>query len=207
MADLASQAAAEAAARSKKIQQETQKLSVQLKKSSEDETKTEGQGGVIQDPKADVNDIRKRSVHHINLQDRLPWLREIESKQTDSVDSPQLQRVISPDSGVMDTLSEGTDPPSENLSPLHITLTPTSSEIPTQASKDTIPVHLQNGGPLSEGEEFELPPKDYPILLPPKDYPVLESTSHTTIPSKTTQNDLFGGDDDYYSMMANGVTN
>ena len=202
MADIASEAAAEAAARAKRIFEETQKLSEKLKERSEDESKTEEKGEVIQDLEAEqkLKDIRKRSVHHINLQERLPWLKDSEVKIADDLELPQ--RVTSPDSGVMDTLSEMTDP-SENMSPLHATLTPTSSGVQNDY---TDLIHVQNGNGTHNDDDLEIPPRDYPILLPPKDYPVMESSANGfgKPPTKTTQNDLFGGDD-YYSMMTDGV--
>ena len=189
-----STAATEAtAARSQHIQQETQKLTKKTESSHVIPNSKVGgvslPGGVItvmQDPvETDVRDIHKRSAHQ--LQDvsnhHLPW----HEQRTHRDNS---ERLTSPDSGVMDHLSEATESLDGTASSCIHSITSTSHpntskshNITTELAEDSLllpvppppdmegfqfgaPSHLQNG---------ELPlVRDYPILPPPKDYPSLE---------------------------------
>ena len=165
----------------------------------EEEKETITRGEVIQDVEAEAHDIRERGIHHLDLRERLPWLKAAAKK----AGTENEGRVTSPDSGV--------DPHSpEETSPSHDSqLEPVENDHHSTAGS----VHslLQNG----HLEEIYLPPKDYhEDSLPPKDYP--HSTEAEAVPPKDypksvkPENKPAGSqaevlaDDDYYSMMMNG---
>ena len=188
VADIATEVAAEATARGQHIQQETQKLTkkVELYVPNQNDHRLSLSGGVMQDPEADVQDIRKRSVHKLDTSDRLPWLKGLGSDIQPRIDEDDerthqdQERLTSPDSGVMDHLSEATESLEDNA--LSVTSIPhltsksqkqvedTTILLPPESYRFEAPSHLQNG----ELSATELPLRDYPILPPPKDYPNLE---------------------------------
>ena len=184
LADIAAEVAAEATVRSQHIRQETRKLTKSYVSNPKD-GRVSLSGGVMQDSEADVQDIRKRSVHQLDLSDRLPWLKSDIQPRIDEDDERthrDRERLTSPDSGVMDHLSEATESLDGNPSSIHsVTSTPhlvskshkhdivmeedAVQLVPPPNYQFEAPNHLQNG---------ELPLRDYPILPPPKDYPSLE---------------------------------
>ena len=145
IADIAAEAAAEAVARSQFIQQETKKLAKKIESQpKEEDDRVSLVGRVLQDPVADVQDIRKRSIHQLDISNRLPWLKGLDQDKVerediqhhhelerqpriveeepndcddvdidDDDDGEQTQRdrdhLTSPDSGVIDHLSEATE--------------------------------------------------------------------------------------------------
>lgn len=210
LADLAAEAAATAAARSEHIREETQKIA---EKKTSEKAAERVPGEVVSSPKDEIQDIRNREVHRMDLKERLPWLKEqtaelraksvIEEAGTGDVGSPtgasggvEERDVVSPDSGVMEPLSDaGLDSDGTNVSPEH-----THNQLP---GPEDIPVHFQNGE-LEHGTQTDtpnLPPRDYPIQFPPKDYPKSETRK-----KGVAQDDLFG-DDDYYTQMLTAAVN
>ena len=195
LASLASQAAAEAAARSKNIRKGVEQLDDE--RDEDDTTRPLSRGEVVQDLEAEAHDIREKGIHHLNLQERLPWLKKSPTKEdSKEQEDDQPEQVLSPDSG-LDQLS-----PEEGY-PLH---DHTFEEDLSIASS----VHslLMNGYP-EETHEVYLPPKDYHIdnaspegyldeeeVIPPRDYPKKAVTG--------SQTQLLE-EDDYYSMMSNGA--
>lgn len=205
MADIAAEAAAEAAARSEIIRQETQKLSEKIEsphtRHREDKKANSNNRHEAQSPEHDVQDIRARSIHQLDLSDRLPWMKGLgkteNQRRIDEEDTQREQeRLTSPDSGVIDQLSEATES-LDGHTPIHAVSSPPHSAAlkrqermkdydemilalvpPPSLEDDQLPSHLQNAL-LEPG----LPPKDYPILQPPKDYPAL--SQHTTSPLAT----------------------
>ena len=197
--DIAAEVAAEAVARSQHIQQETQKLAEkEIESHSKDDDSSPQGGEVIQDLEADVQDIRKRSIHHLDLSGRLPWLkglgteaqpRNIEEHGHDEQAHGDPECPTSPDSGVMDHLSEVTESldghtPIKSPPRSHKRLEEEEEILmpPPNLEDYQTPTHLQNG----ELAIPELPPKDYPILPPPKDYPTLEQHPDTMNDNKDT---------------------
>ena len=205
MADIAAEAAAEAAARSEIIRQETQKLSEKIEsphtRHRDDKKDNFKNRHEAQSPEHDVQDIRARSIHQLDLSDRLPWMKGLgETENQRRIDEEDTQReqerLTSPDSGVIDQLSEATES-LDGHTPIHAVSSPPHSAAlkrqermndydemilalvpPPSLEDDQLPSHLQNAL-LEPG----LPPKDYPILQPPKDYPAL--SQHTTSPVAT----------------------
>ena len=195
MADIAAEVAAEAAIRNQHIQQETQKLTKKMESHvpNPKNSRVSLPGDMVQDTGADVQDSHKRSIHQLDLSDRVPWLKGL---GTDHVTRPRMDEdderthrdhercLTSPDSGVMDHLSEATESLDGNASSVHsVTSTPhlVSKSHKQVMEEDAMLVpppnyqfkatsHLQNG----ELSAAELPLRDYPILQPPKDYPSLE---------------------------------
>lgn len=188
IADIAAEVAAEAVARSQHIQQETQKLSKKIEsqpKRGDDEASLHGVA--LQDPDADIQDIRKRSIHHLDISDRLPWLKETqlrieEEHEDDEQGQRDRDRLTSPDSGVIDHLSEATESSDGHMS-IHSVSSPPHSALRRQESAEDEDIlvpppnpdndyhfqaHLKNSEMVSS---LELPSLDYPILPPPKDYP------------------------------------
>lgn len=220
MAELAVEAAAKAAARSDHIRQEALKLAES--KTSESEKRPKEPEMVRRDAIAnqekDIYDIRKRSIHHIDLKERLPWLKEVEEKQEDenaqevptgqqmeAAAPNQREGVASPDSGMMDHLSEAEvefDLDVEGLPPQHESST--DRDAPTS---DHVPVHLRNGGldHVRESQFPSLPPRDYPKQLPPKDYPKLTESQPAEIQKRHPLQNSLLGDTDYYALMMNTV--
>lgn len=172
VADVATEVASEATARSQHIHQETQKLTKKMEShvSNSKDGRVSRPGGAVQD-----------------ASDRLPWLKGLGSdiqprmNEDDEQIHRESERLTSPDSGVMDHLSEATESLDGNASSTHsVTSTPHfTSKSHNEVAEDSLllpppdlegfqfrtPSHLQNG---------ELPLRDYPILPPPKDYPNLE---------------------------------
>ena len=186
--DMATEVASEATARSQHIQQqETQKFTKKM--DSHTSNSKVGRAslteGAMKDPEADVQG--KRSVHQLDTSVRLPWLKGLGSdvqpriNEDDEQTHRDSERLTSPDSGVMDHLSEVTESLDGIASSTHsVTSTPHfTSKSHNEMAEDSLllpppdlegfrfgaPSHLQNG---------ELPLRDYPILPPPKDYPSLE---------------------------------
>ena len=214
--DNGTEAVVEATTRSQHIQQEAQKFTKKMEESSHVSNSTDGRvllpGGAhaaMQDPKAYVKDIHNRSVHELDISDRIAWP-AIKGLGSDNVIQPRInedheqgerthrdnsERLTSPDSGVIDHLSEVTESLDGNTSSsTYYTHSVTSSSTPHLTSKSHnniimtemagespllppapdlrgfqsgTPSHLQNG---------ELPLRDYPILPPPKDYPIVSSS-------------------------------
>lgn len=212
--DNGTEAAVEATTRSQHIQREAQKFTKKMEESSHVSNSTDGRvllpGGAhaaMQDPKAYVQDIRNRSVHELDISDRLAWP-AIKGLGSDNIIQPRInedlerrerthrdnsERLTSPDSGVIDHLSEATESLDGNTSSsTYYTHSVASSSTPHLTSKSHnimtemageslllppapdlegfqsgAPTHLQNG---------ELPLRDYPILPPPKDYPTMSSS-------------------------------
>lgn len=200
MADIATEAAAEATARSQHIQQETQKLTKKIEKqhllpSLNNGRHISSSGDITQDPEADVQNVRKRNVHQLDISERLPWLKGLGSDiqpRIDEDDDERAQRdrdherLTSPDSGVMDHLSEAAESLDGNASSSINSITP-SSHLVTNSHRHleednsvlTLPppnfedaYHFDAPSLLQHGELSLL--GDYPILPPPKDYPSLE---------------------------------
>ena len=138
-------------------------------------------------------DIHKGSVHQLDIvSDRVPWLKGLGSNVQPRIDKEHerqprrdSERLTSPDSGVMDHLSEVTeslDGTASSTCTHSVISTPhlTSKSHVMEVAQDSnsllpppdserfrfgAPIRLQNG---------ELPPpSDYPILPPPKDYPLV----------------------------------
>ena len=169
---------------------------------------------MVSSPEEEVYDIREKGVHRMNLKERLPWLKDrapikeetTEDEQPGAADNDR--EVVSPDSGVMDHLSEGEDvvgqPPEHEHSESRTIVEQSPTHHTQTKHTDEIPVHLQNGGLDTLPA---LPPRDYPKQLPPKDYPKmanLEGQPHTA--ETGYQNDLLA-DNDYYSLMMDGTVN
>ena len=207
MADIAAEVAAEAVARSQYIQQETQKLSKKMESRPKQDDEVSLHGGVLQDPKADIQDIRKRSIHQIDLSDRLPWLKDmsstkshhgiVEEHEDDEIAHRDHERLTSPDSGVIDHLSEATESFDSHMS-IHLVSSPPHLELKQQLNTEDNDVLLPP--PNLEDHHFQdllhngemaaaLEPlsSDYPILPPPKDYPTLEQC-----PDSLTATDVAG---------------
>ena len=222
LAELAAEVAATAAARTEHIREETQKIAEKKagKKEEEEVRKAERvPGEVVSSPKEEIHDIRNREVHRMDLKERLPWLKEVAERKAQSVTEeagtgevgspvsgerggePGKRDVASPDSGVMEQLSDaGLDSDGTNVSPEHTHATARHDQL--QGPED-IPVQFQNGE-LEHGSRTDtpnLPPRDYPTQLPPKDYPKSESRK-----KGVAQDDLFG-DDDYYTQMLTAAVN
>lgn len=171
--------------RNQHVQQETQKLTKKMESHvpNQNDHSVAMSEGVMQDPEADVQDIHKGSIHQL---DHLPWLKGLGSNIQPRIDEDDEQthrdheRLTSPDSGVMDHLSEATESLDGNVSSVTSTPHLTSKShkqvedatilLPPESYRFEAPSHLQNG----ELPAVELPLREYPILPPPKDYPSLE---------------------------------
>ena len=215
IADIATEAAAEAVARSQHIRQETKKLTKKFDSHSRQDDQVSLHGGALQDPDADIQDIRQRSIHQIDLSDRLPWLKGLDSdggeshqprigEDCEDEERRQRDRLTSPDSGVIDHLSEATESLDGYMSLHSVSSLPqvqlllgrqekTGKQedndkdilVPPPDLDDRPPNLLQNNDVASS---MELQLRDYPILPPPLDYPRLDQhTNHSSIEaSKTT---------------------
>ena len=178
LANLAAEAVAMAAARSSKIREETQKIAGQLLAEAKEKEAQRVRGAVEQNPKEEIHDIiKERGVHRMKLSEKLPWLPAGAGKEEDMGEEGGEREVVSPDSGVVDHLSD--ELPESNGHE--------DGQLPA------IPTHLQNGG--EEVPQFLLepltPPPDYPRKVPPQDYPR---------GGVAPQGDLLA-DNDYYALM------
>lgn len=228
--NIATESAVEATTRSQHIHdhQEAPKFTKKMEQSSSHvSNSTDGRvslmpGGahaMMQDPEAYVRDIHKRSVHELDISDRLAWpikgrlamgsdngqpmIDEDHKRRRTNQDNSYSERLTSPDSGVMDHLSEATTESLDgNASSSYYTHSATStskSHTITEMAEGSIllppasdlqgfqsgvptsirtPSHLQNG---------ELPLRDYPILPPPKDYPPSNNIMQTGDAAYTMQ--------------------
>ena len=190
--------AAEAATRSQHSQQESRKLTKKMEShiSNSKDSGISQPGGPRQDSEAVVRDIHKGSVHQLDIHvvsDHLPWLKGLGSNVQPRIDRDHerqtrrdSERLTSPDSGVMDHLSEVTESLDGTASSSTCTHSVTST--PHLISKSHVMEVAQDSNsllPPPDSERFrfgapirlqngELPPhSDYPILPPPKDYPIV----------------------------------
>lgn len=189
LALLASEVAAEAAARSKKGGAGTKTLDDEM--DDDEDPKQNLSGGVEQDIAAEAHDIRERGIHHLDLQQRLPWLKSPLKNDNEEQDD-QTQEILSPDSSE-DPLSP------DVIASLHDLTTEDHKSIASSVHS------LAMNGYI--GDSPKLPPKDYQTdhtppgsyhsddILPPRDYP-----SNNGGGSQTQLLD----DNDYYSMIPNG---
>lgn len=189
LAMLASEVAAQAAARSKKLPTGTEVLDEENE--HDDDPRRRSRGGVVQNVEAEAHNIRERGIHHLNLQQRLPWLKSPLKGGNKEQEDNQTQEIISPDSSE-DPLSP------DVVASLH-------DLISEDHKSTTSSVHsLLVNGYLEDSPK--LPPKDYHTettppesfhgdTIPPKDYPTKSASG--------SQTQLLD-DNDYYSTMLNG---
>ncbi len=193
LASLASEAAAEAAARSKNIRKGAEQLD---ERDEDGVTRPLSRGEVVQDLEAEAHDIREKGIHHLNLQERLPWLKKSPTKEdSKEQEDDQPERALSPDSGL------------DQLSPEEGFLLHDSTLEEDRSTASSVHSLLMNGYP-EETPEVYLPPKDYHTdnaypegyvdedeVIPSRDYPTKGVTG--------SQTQLLE-ENDYYSMMSNG---
>ena len=221
MANIAAEVAAEAAARSENIRQEMQKLTMKIDspqtRPREDKVTLNRHAVQELEHKADVQDIRMRSIHQLDISDRLPWLKGLDDSENqprmdkvheEDTQSRERERLTSPDSGVIDHLSEATTESLDGHTPSHSMSSPPLSALksqdrtedyddmilalvpPLQLEDDHPSNHLQSALEMGGG----LPPKDYPILQPPKDYPTLEQHPNTAVATTVADSRFYSED-------------
>ena len=207
--DNGTEAAVEATTRSQHIQQEAQKFTKKAEESSHVSNSTDGRvllpGGAhaaMQDPKAYVQDIHNRSVHELDISDCIAWPAIKGLGSDNNIIQPRInedheqrkrthrdnsERLTSPDSGVIDHLSEVTESLDGNTSSSTYTHSSSTPHLTSKSHYNIIMTEMAGESPLlppapdlrgfqsgapSHLQNGELPLRDYPILSPPKDYPI-----------------------------------